>query len=76
MLSVMGTTMKYLFRGILFLIGMVAFCVLLGEPSDTLSWCDVIVIKAIAFLAMVGVFKGYILTLSKKEREDMMNEEV
>ena len=76
MLSVMRTTMKYLFRGILFLIGLCAFCVLFGEPSDTLSLSDVIVIKAIAFLAMVGVFKGYMLTLSKKEREDMMNEEI
>ena len=76
MLSVMRTTMKYLFRGILFLVGLYAFCVLFGEPSDTLSLSDVIVIKAIAFLAMVGVFKAYMLTLSKKEREDMMNEEI
>lgn len=72
----MRTIIMYVLKGILFLIGMFAFCVLLGEPSDTLSWCDVIVIKAIAFLAMVGVFKGYMLTLSKKERERIMNEEV
>ena len=76
MISVMRATMKYLFRGILFLIGTYAFCVLFGEPSDTLSLSDVIVIKAISFIAMVGVFKGYMLTLSKKEREDMMNEEI
>lgn len=70
----MRTIIKYLLYGILFLIGMCAMCVLFGEPNDTLSLCDVVVIKAIAFLAVVGAFKGYMLTLSKREREEIMNE--
>ena len=72
----MRTIIMYVFKGILFLIGMVAFCVLLGEPNDAMSLCDVIVIKAIAFLAVLGAYKGYMLTLSKREREDIMNGEV
>jgi hypothetical protein len=68
--------MKYVLKGILFLIGMFAFCVLLGEPSDKICLEDLIVIKTISVGVLVGVVLCYFRSMGKKEYEDMMNEEV
>ena len=72
----MRTTMKYLFRGILFLIGMVAFCVLAGEPSDDAALADVFVTRVLGVGVLCGVVLCYFRTMSKEEYDDMMNEEV
>ena len=70
----MRTIIMCMLKGVLFIVAMLAICVLFGEPNDAMSLNDVIVIKAIAFLAMVGAFKGYMLTLSKRELEELTNE--
>lgn len=72
----MRTVLKYGFRSVLFLVGMVAFCVLVGEPTEELTMSNVIVMKLLALLGLIGVFKGYMLTLSDKEREEIESEEV
>ena len=51
-------------------------CVLLGEPAEELKLIDVIVIKSISLLALWGVFKAYMCTLSDKERKDLEDERV
>ena len=68
--------MKYVLRAVCFLVGMTAFCTLLGEPAEELKLIDVIVIKSISLLALWGVFKAYMCTLSDKERKDLEDEEV
>lgn len=68
--------MKTIVRAICFLIGMFAFCVLLGEPADYMALSDVIVIKAVSGLAIWGVFRAYMCTLSEKERKEIEDERV
>lgn len=72
----MKATIKYTFRALLFLLGMTAFCVLVGEPTEALSLSDVIIIKALAFGTLAGTLKGWMLTLSKTERLELENERV
>lgn len=72
----MRTMFMYMLKGILFLIGMFAFCVLLGEPSDKICLEDLIVIKTISVGVIVGVVLCYFRTMGRKEYDDMMNEEV
>lgn len=68
--------MKYVLRAVCFLLGMTAFCVLVGEPAEELKRIDVIVIKSISLLALWGVFKVYMCTLSDKERKELEDERV
>lgn len=68
--------MKYVLRAVCFLVGMAAFYVLVGEPAEELKLIDVIVIKAISLLALWGLFKAYMCTLSDKERKELEDERV
>lgn len=68
--------MKYLLKAVCFLVGMAAFCTLLGEPAEELKLIDVIVIKSISLFALWGVFKAYMCTLSEKERKELEDERV
>ena len=68
--------MKTIVRFICFLVGMAAFCVLLGEPADYMVLSDVIIIKAVSGLALWGVFRAYMCTLSEKERKEIEDERV
>lgn len=72
----MRTIIMYVLKGILFLVGMTAVCVLLGEPSDKIDLMDLIVIKAISVGVLFGVVLCWLRTMGKKEYEDIMNEEV
>lgn len=72
----MRTITKYLGRTVLFICGMFDLFFLFGEPHEVMSIFDVLLVKGSALLGLVLVFKGYMLTLSKREREDMTNEEV
>ena len=72
----MRTIIMYVLKGILFLVGMFAFCVLLGEPNENICLEDLIVIKTISFGVIVGVVLCWFRTMGKKEYEDMMNEEI
>ena len=68
--------MKTIVRAICFLIGMFAFCVLLGEPAEYMTCADVLIIKSISALAIWGVFRAYMCTLSEKERKKIEDERV
>lgn len=70
----MRTIIMYILKGILFLIGMVAFCVLFGEPNDTMSLNDVIVMKCVCVIILAMVCRGYIMTLSDGERDELLND--
>ena len=72
----MRTIIMYVLKGILFLVGMFAVCVLLGEPNENICLEDLIVIKAISFGVIVGVVLCWFRTMGRKEYDDMMNEEV
>ena len=72
----MRTIKKCLGRTVLFICGMFNLFFLFGEPRGVMSIFDVLLVKGSALLGLVLVFKGYMLTLSKREREEMMNEEV
>lgn len=68
--------MKTTIRTILGIIGVTAFCVLVGEPSESLSMSYVIMIKAAALAVMLGAFKGWMLTLSERERRELEDESI
>ena len=72
----MKTTIKYIIRAICALVGMVAFVLLMGEPTEEITLENCIVIKAVSLLALWGVFKGYMCTLTETERKEMENERV
>ena len=72
----MKTTIKYIIRAICALVGMFAFVLLVGEPTEGITRANCIVIKAVSLLALWGVYKGYLLTLSESERKELENERV
>ena len=76
MQDVMRTIIMYVLKGILFLVGMFAVCVLLGEPNENICLEDLIVIKTISVGVLIGVVLCYFRTMGRKEYEDMMDEEV
>lgn len=70
----MKTTIKYIIRAICALVGMTAFILLVGEPTEEITLANCIVIKAVSLLALWGVYKGYLHTLSESERKELENE--
>lgn len=72
----MKKMMKYTLRAILAILGFSAFCILMGEPSELLSFSSVIIMKAAALAVMLGAIKGWMLTLTERERRELENEEV
>lgn len=70
----MRTTFVYMLKGILFIVAMLAICVLLGEPNDTMSLCKVVVMKGVSVIVLAVVCRGYIMTLGDKERDELLNE--
>ena len=72
----MKNVIKYALKGVLFLIGMCAFCVLFGEPSEKIDMVDVIVLKTLSVGVLVGVALCWFRGMGKKEYDDMMNEEI
>lgn len=72
----MKTTIKYIIRAICALVGITAFVLLMGEPAEDITRANCIVIKAVSLLALWGVFKGYMCTLSDAEREELEDERV
>lgn len=69
----MKTTIKYIIRAICALVGMTAFILLVGEPTEEITLANFIIIKAVSLLALWGVFKGYMCTLSDAERKKLEN---
>lgn len=76
MQDVMRTIIMYVLKCVLFLVGIFAVCILLGEPNENICLEDLIVIKAISVGMIVWVALCYFRTMGKKEYDDMMNEEV
>ena len=70
----MKTTIKYIIRAICALVGMVAFILLIGEPTEEITLANCILLKGFSLLALWGVFKAYMLTLSEREREEFEDE--
>lgn len=60
--------MKRVIRTILAILGYTAFLVFVGEPTGEMSMSYVIMMKAAAFAVMLGAIKGYLLTLTERER--------
>lgn len=72
----MKTTIKYIIRAICALVGMVAFVLLIGEPTEEITLANCVVLKGFSLLALWGAFKAYMLTLSEEERKEIENERV
>lgn len=70
----MKKTIKYTLRAILAILGFTAFCVLVGEPTESLSRWEVIIMKATALAVMLGAVKVWSLTLTERERRDLEDE--
>lgn len=68
--------MRYIVRVVCLFVGMIAFLLLIGELIEEVSMVDCIIIKAVALLALWGVFKGYMCTLTKEERREIEEERV
>lgn len=69
--------MRYIVRVVCLFVGMIAFLLLIGEPTEEVSMVDSIIIKAVALLALWGgVFKSYMCTLTKEERREIEEERV
>lgn len=54
----------------------ISFIILFGEPNEGLTLSSVIMIKAVAFVCLIGGAKGYFALMPKEERDRIMNEEV
>lgn len=67
---------KYAIRTILAILGFSAFCVLMGEPTEELSRSYVIMMKAAALAVVLGAIKGWMLTLTERERRELEDERV
>lgn len=67
---------KYAIRTILAILGVSAFLVLVGEPTEELSMSYVIMMKAAALAVMLGAIKFWMLTLTERERRELDNEQV
>lgn len=68
--------MKRVIRTILAILGFAAFLVLVGEPTEELSMSYVIMMKAAALAVMLGAIKGWMLTLTERERRELEDERV
>ena len=68
--------MRYIVRVVCLFVGMIAFLLLIGEPTEEVSMVDCIIIKAVALLALWGVFKSYMCTLTKEERREIEEDNV
>ena len=72
----MKKMMKYTLRAIVSIVAMTSFCVLVGEPTESLSMSETILYKALSLGALVGAFKVYLLTLTERERRELEDERV
>lgn len=72
----MKKMMKYTLRAIVAIVAMTSFCVLVGEPTESLSMSETILYKALSLGALVGAFKVYLLTLTERERRELEDERV
>lgn len=68
--------MRYIIRVVCAIVGIVAFLLVAGEPTEEVSMVECIIIKAVALLALWGVFKGYMRTLTEDERREIEEENV
>ena len=68
--------MKYVVRTICAIVGFFAFMILVGEPTEDITLANCIIIKAVSLLALWGVFKAYMCTLSESERKEIEDERV
>ena len=68
--------MRYIIRIICAIVGMAAFLLVAGEPTEEVSMVECMIIKAVALLALWGVFKGYMRTLTEDERREIEEENV
>lgn len=72
----MKKTIKYTIRTILAILGFAAVCVLMGEPTESLSVSEVILHKALSIIVIVVAVKVYLLTLTERERRELEDEQV
>lgn len=66
--------MKIVIRTILAILGFAAFLIFVGEPTADMSIGYVIKMKAAALAVMLGAVKGYLLTLTERERRELEDE--
>ena len=63
----------YTIRGICAIVGMLAFVMLFGEPTDELTCLPLFGIKLLCILALWLVYKVCIYTLPEDKRKDFQN---
>lgn len=66
--------MKIVIRTILAILGFIAFLIFVGEPTVEMSIGYVIKMKAASLAVMLGAVKGYLLTLTERERHELEDE--
>ena len=68
--------MRYIVRAVCAIVGVVAFLLVVGEPTEEVSMVEYIIIKAVALLALWGMFKVYMCTLTEGERREIEEDQV
>ena len=68
--------MRYIIRVVCAIVGFVAFLLVAGEPTEEVSMVECIIIKAVALLALWGMFKVYMCTLTEGERREIEEDQV
>ena len=63
----------YIIRVICAIVGMLAFVMLFGEPTDEVTYLPLFGIKLLCLLSIWIAFKVYIHTLPEEERKDFQN---
>ena len=63
----------YTIRAVCAIVGMLAFVMLFGEPTDEVTYLPLFGIKLLCLLSIWIAFKVYIHTLPEEERKDFQN---
>lgn len=68
--------MRYIIRVVCAIVGIVAFLLVVGEPTEEVIMVDCYIIKGVALLVLWGAFKGYMCTLTEDERIEIEEDQV
>lgn len=68
--------MKMIVRTICAIVGFFSFLLLVGEPTDEVTFTECVLFKLGSLLGLWAAFKVYMCTLSERERKELEDEEV
>lgn len=68
--------MKMIVRTICAIVGFFSFLLLIGEPTEEVTFTECVLFKLGSLLGLWAAFKVYVRTLSEEERRELEDEQV